>query len=380
MSFNQYVTLGNSGLRVCRLGLGALTFGTDWGWGADKAAARAMFNAYVDKGGNLIDTADLYTNGSSEQWVGEFVRDRGQRERMVIATKFSYNLDPENPNAGGNGRKNMLRAVEASLKRLGTDYVDLYLVHNWDMLTPAEEVMRTFDDLVRSGKVRYLGLSDVPAWYASRAQAIAECRGYEPLAALELEYSLAERTLENEFIELGVRHGMSVMVWSPLASGLLTGKYKDSPGSSPGEGRLQTMSGATNAYFARFTERNLAIVAELRAVAGELGRSMAQVAINWVAHRPGVATVLIGATQLAQLEDNLKALEFAIPAELSARVDAVSAPNPGSPYTFFAPGVQARMVGAHTVANKPAGYAPRTIIAGAGAAAGGAGDKFENAA
>jgi len=193
MSIRNYYTLGSSGLRVSRLALGTMTFGTDWGWGADKATARGLFNAYLEAGGNLLDTADLYTNGVSEQWVGEFIRERGLRDRVVVATKFSYNGDPGNPNAGGNGRKNMLRAVDGSLKRLGTDYIDLYLLHTWDMMTPVDEVMRTFDDLVRAGKVRHAGLSDVPAWYASRAQTIAQCRGTEPLAALQLEYSLAER-------------------------------------------------------------------------------------------------------------------------------------------------------------------------------------------
>jgi aryl-alcohol dehydrogenase-like predicted oxidoreductase len=180
MSRTQYFTLGHSGLRVSRLALGAMTFGTDWGWGTDKDTARQMFNTYIDRGGNLIDTADLYTNGVSEQWVGEFVRERQLRDRVVITTKFGFNSDPTNPNAGGNGRKNMLRAVEGSLRRLNTDYIDLYLMHAWDLLTPVEEVMRTFDDLVRSGKVRHIGLSNVPAWYASRAQTLAQLRGREP--------------------------------------------------------------------------------------------------------------------------------------------------------------------------------------------------------
>ena len=228
MSINQYYTLGRSGLRVSRLALGTMTFGTEWGWGADRDTACQLFNTYVDAGGNFIDTADLYTNGTSETWIGEFVRERGLRDRVAIATKFSYNADSGNPNTGGNGRKNILRAIDGSLQRLGTDYIDLYILHTWDRITPAEEVMRTLDDLVRAGKVRYVGLSDVPAWYASRAQTLAELRGYEPLSTLQLEYSLVERNIENEFIPLGTQHGMGVMVWSPLASGLLSGKYKPS--------------------------------------------------------------------------------------------------------------------------------------------------------
>ena len=362
MSLNSYFTLGNSGLRVSRLALGTMTFGTDWGWGADKDTARALFDAYVDAGGNLIDTADLYTNGISEQWVGEFVRERGRRDRMVITTKFSFSADPANPNAGGNGRKNILRAVEGSLKRLNTDYIDLYLLHAWDTLTPAEEVMRTFDDLVRAGKIRHAGMSNVPAWYASRAQAIAELRGYEPLSALQLEYSLTERGIENEYASLATLHGMGVMAWSPLASGLLSGKYKPSQSGQFGEGRLQTMSGSSNPAFEKLTERNFAIVAELENVARETGRSMAQIAVNWVAGRPGVGSVLIGATKLAQLEDNLQALDFELPAELRARLDEAGAPPVTYPYTFFTPGMQAMLTGASTIGDKPTGYAPRRLI------------------
>jgi aryl-alcohol dehydrogenase-like predicted oxidoreductase len=362
MSLDNYYTLGNSGLRVSRLALGAMTFGTDWGWGTDKAGAGALFDTYVEAGGNLIDTADLYTNGESERWVGEFVRERGLCDRMVIATKFSFNSDPGNPNAGGNGRKNMLRAVEGSLKRLGTDYIDLYLMHAWDMLTQPEEVMRTFDDLVRSGKVRHVGLSDVPAWYASRAQTIAEFRGYEPVSALQLEYSLVERGIENEFVDLGTRHGMGVMVWSPLGAGLLSGKYRPSAGGQFGQGRLQTVSGSDNPAFAKFSDRNFAIVAELERVAREVGRSMAQVAINWVANRPGVATVMLGATKLEQLQDNLGALDFSLPPELAARLDAASATAPGFPYNFFTNGMQAMIAGSHPVGDKPQGYVlPRRI-------------------
>src|SRR4028118_1129239 len=183
MSLDTYYTLGRSGLRVSRLALGAMTFGTESGWGADEDTARQLFNTYIDAGGNFIDTADLYTNGTSESWIGKFVAERGLRDRVVISTKFSYNAEPGNPNAGGNGRKNILRAVEGSLQRLGTDYIDLYILHTWDRITPAEEVMRTFDDLVSSGKVRHVGLSDTPAWYAARAQTLAEWRGYEPLTS-----------------------------------------------------------------------------------------------------------------------------------------------------------------------------------------------------
>lgn len=372
MSLASTYTLGRSGLRVSRLALGTMTFGTDWGWGADKATARAMFDAYVDAGGNLVDTADLYTNGNSETWLGEFVRERSLRDRMVIVTKYGYSAQPDNPNAGGNGRKNMIRAVEGSLRRLGTDYIDLYLLHSWDQLTPVDEVMRGFDDLVRAGKVRHVGLSNVPAWYASRAQTLAELRGYEPLSALQLEYSLVERAVEREFIPLGQQLGMGLMAWSPLASGLLSGKYRPSRDGQFGDGRLQTMAGADNPAFAKLTGRNFAIVAELEAVARELGRSMAQVALNWVAHRPGVASVLVGATRPEQLADNLGALDFVIPPALRDRLDAASSMPPGYPYSFFTPGMQAMLAGANPVGDKPAGYQPPIRIEAPAAAVGGA--------
>jgi aryl-alcohol dehydrogenase-like predicted oxidoreductase len=356
MERNDFYTLGRSGLRVSRLALGTMTFGTDWGWGTDKKGARGLFDRYVERGGNLVDTADLYTNGASEEWVGEFIADRKLRDQIVLATKFSFNANPDNPNAGGNGRKNILRAIEGSLRRLRTDYVDLYLLHAWDQLTPVEEVMRTLDDLVRAGKVRHVGLSDVPAWYASRAQALAEFRGFEPVCALQMEYSLVERAIENEFVPLGTRYGMGVMAWSPLASGLLSGKYKPSESGRFGEGRLQTVAGTGNPSFAKLTERNFAIVAELESVAREINRSMAQVALNWVANRPGVATVILGATKTEQMAENLQALDFTIPAELSARLETESTTPIGFPYTFFSPGMQAMLAGKHRVSDKPESY------------------------
>lgn len=367
MSLDTYYTLGRSGLRVSRLALGAMTFGTEWGWGADEETTRQLFNTYIDAGGNFIDTADLYTNGTSERLIGKFVAERQLRDRVVIATKFSYNAEPGNSNAGGNGRKNILRAVDGSLQRLGTDYIDLYILHTWDRITPAEEVMRTFDDLVRSGKVRHVGLSDVPAWYAARAQTLAEWRGYEPLSALQLEYSLVERNIEREFVPLGLELGMGVMVWSPLASGLLSGKYKPSQGASTGEGRLDTLKDSQNPAFQKFTEQNWNVVAELEQVAQELSRSMAQVAVNWTANRPGVGSVIVGATKLSQLKDNLAALDFTIPSELSDRLETASRPPAQFPYSFFEPEIQGMLHGGKPVGLKPSGYTPDVLIQSAGA-------------
>lgn len=366
----HYYTLGNSGLKVSRLALGAMTFGDDWGWGADEKNSRALFDSYIAAGGNFIDTADLYTNGNSERLLGKFIQETGTRDRLVIATKFSFNGQPGNPNAGGNGRKNILRAVEGSLRRLGTDYIDLYLLHAWDRVTPAAEVMRTFDELVRSGKVRYVGLSNAPAWFMAQAQTIAHERGYEPLVATQLEYSLAERQVEHEFVPLGAQLGLGMMVWSPLASGLLSGKYRPSASGADGTGRLATIAGSGNPAFEKFTPRNFEIVAELERVASAAGRSMAQVAVNWVANRPGVATVLLGATKLSQLQDNLGALDFTLPPELTARLDAVSAPSVPYPYTFFTDAMQGMIHGGATVGDKPATYHRPVLIATQGAGVG----------
>ncbi|MEM9671667.1 MAG: aldo/keto reductase [Bacteroidota bacterium] len=362
MSLDQYYTLGKTGLRVSRLSLGTMTFGSEWGWGAEKESARKLFDHYVDKGGNFFDTADLYTNGTSEQWLGEFVKDAGLRDRAVIATKFSYNADLGNPNAGGNGRKNIIRAVEGSLARLQTDYIDLLFLHTWDTLTPPEEVIKTLDNLVQSGKVRHIGLSDVPAWYASRMQTLAEMRGFEPISTLQMEYSLAERNIEKEYIPMGKELGMGVMVWSPLASGLLSGKYKPSEEKVSGEGRLASLANSGNPAFAKFTDRNWWIVETLEKVANEINQPMAAVAINWVANRPGVSNVILGATKLSQLEQTTSALDFKIPQELYDELNKVSEPTLEFPYSFFTPSMQSMLTGGTKVGDKPASYLVPHVI------------------
>jgi len=362
----DYYTLGNTGLKVSPLALGTMTFGNDWGWGADEANARQLFDSYLEAGGNFIDTADMYTNGNSELMLGRFVKDSGTRDRVVISTKFSYNAEPGNPNGGGNGRKNILRAVEGSLKRLATDYIDLYMLHTWDLVTPAAEVMRTLDDLVRSGKVRYIALSDVPAWYVAQAQTLAQERHWEPISTVQLEYSLVERNIEFEYRSLAKALGTGIMVWSPLGSGLLSGKYKPSQQGGEGSGRLASLANSGNPAFNKFTEKNWAIVAELEAVAKELNRSMAQVALNWVVNRPAVASVIVGATKLHQLQDNLGALEFEIPAELQQRLDEVSSPETRFPYSFFEPSLQGMINGGATVGDKPNSYQQPILVKGAG--------------
>jgi aryl-alcohol dehydrogenase-like predicted oxidoreductase len=358
MTMNRYTLLGRSGLRVSPISLGTMTFGTEWGWGADEAAAQRLFDLYVDEGGNFIDTADLYTNGTSEQWLGRFVAARGLRDQLVIATKYSYNAQAGNPNAGGNHRKNLMRALDGSLKRLGTDYIDLYYVHTWDRMTPVDEVMRTMDDAVRAGKIRYVGLSDTPAWFAARAQTLAQWRGFEPVAALQLEYSLVERNAELEFADLAAELGMGIVPWSPLAMGLLSGKYKPSERGAGQGGRLETVlaqsgGGTPPPGFDKLTPRNFDIVAELEAVAREAGRPMAQVALNWLHTRRGVSSIIVGATKPEQLRDSMAALDFTLAPELAARLDAASAPATPFPYYMFADGHQARIHGHVDVVSKP---------------------------
>ncbi len=353
---SEYFLLGRSGLRVSPLCLGTMTFGTEWGWGSPIEAAEAIFDRYLEVGGNFFDTADGYTGGRSEEMLGQFMKAKGNRDRVVLATKFTFNAFKGDPNAGGNSRKNMMRALEASLKRLQTDYIDLYWLHAWDMLTPVDEVMSGLNDLVSAGKIRYVGLSDTPAWYLARAQTLAELRGWAPICALQLEYSLVERNIEREHVPAALQLGMGICPWSPLASGLLTGKYKRSAGGFEGDGRLKITEQSPNPVFHKFSERNWRIVDVLLDVAKKLGRSPAQVALNWATKRPGMTSTIIGATKLEQLDDNLRALEFEIPADLSAKLEEIGRPETVFPYVFFDTTIQSNIRGGTQVSREPKWY------------------------
>jgi aryl-alcohol dehydrogenase-like predicted oxidoreductase len=374
MALDRYATLGRSGLRVSPLALGTMTFGEDWGWGADERASRRMFDAYLEAGGNFIDTADLYTGGHSEELVGKFIADAGVRDKVVLTTKYSYPARAGDPNLGGNGRKAMLRAVEASLRRLGTDYIDLYLLHTWDRITPAEEVLETFDALVRAGKIRHAGLSDVPAWYAAQMQMLARAHGKSPLVNMQLQYSLVERNIEREHVDLALELGMGITAWSPLAMGLLSGRYRPSRDGSggAGDGRLpKLMASGIPAVTDKFNARNWAIVAALEHVAVEAGQSMAQVAIQWAARQPAIGSVIVGASRPEQLDETLTSLDAPLSDAHMAALDAASALPEQFPYSFFAQGQQARLHGGVAVADKPDGYArPVRIAADPGAAGG----------
>ncbi|MEU8638540.1 aldo/keto reductase [Amycolatopsis sp. NPDC048633] len=349
MPLDQYYLLGRSGLRVSRLALGTMNFGTGGfhaAYGKTEDEVRPIFRKYLDEGGNFLDTADFYTAGESETILGRLIAEANVRDRVVLTTKFTNSVDPGDPNAGGNGRKHMVRALEASLRRLGTDHVDLFLLHTWDRLTPVEEVVRTLDDLVRAGKIRYAGLSDVPAWYAARAQSIAEANSLTPMINLQLPYSLVQREIETEHVPMGQHLGLGVTAWSPLAGGFLTGKYRDG-----GSGRLSDAQ--------TWTERDWQLLKPLEEVAGKLGVTMAQVAINWVATQPGIASAIVGASSADQLSKSMAALDFEIPAELRTVLDEASAVPPASVYRMFTPKYQNWIVTPDTkVGDKPDGYAP----------------------
>ena len=337
-AMKEYRTLGRTGLKVSPLGLGVMTYG----WGADKTAARSMFDLYRDRGGNLLDTADMYSGGESETWLGQFVRETKSRDQVVIATKFSFNSREGDPNAGGNGRKNILRAIDSSLRRLQTDYVDLYILHAWDCVTPVEEVLSTLNDLVRAGKVRHIGLSDVPAWYAARAQTLAEARRQEPIAILQLEYSLVSRNLEREHVPLALETGISIVPWSPLASGFLTGKYRRVDGKIVGSGRVFENKDSGNPTLEKFAkrERNWDVLDAVLKVAKEIGKTPTEVALAWVIGRPQVTSVLVGATRTEQLALNLAALDLQLPTEFERLLTEVSRLESTELDHFFEPTMQ----------------------------------------
>jgi len=329
MPLNSYVTLGRSGLRVSPFCLGTMTFGEEWGWGANPADAEAILSAYLERGGNFVDTANFYTKGHAEKIVGDFVgQDRSRRERMVIATKFFINLYPGDPNGGGSGRKAILAQCEQSLRRLQTDYIDLYWCHQFDRFTPIEETMRCLDDLVTSGKVRYIGFSDTPAWKVSQAQTIAHFRGWSPLIALQMEYSLLERTGEGELIPMAQELGLGVMPWGPLRSGALSGKYTR-------ENRESVKADRGDQVTAALTDRNYDLLDELQKIASELNSTVAAVSLAWVSRRPGVTSTLIGARTMKQLESNLVALDLPLTAVHIERLNQLTEPVLNFPAKFL---------------------------------------------
>jgi aryl-alcohol dehydrogenase-like predicted oxidoreductase len=326
LTLDTYRLLGRSGLRVSPLALGTATFGTEWGWGAGRAEARALFDAYVEQGGNLLDTANTYTNGSSERLLGEFAR--SERERLVLATKYSTLRRPGDPNSGGGGRKSLTASVEASLRQLGTDHLDLLYLHVWDFRTPPEEILRGLDDLVRRGKVLHVGICNTPAWQVSRMQTIADLRGWTPLVALQIEYNLIQRGAESDLIPMADELGLGVVPFSPLAGGVLTGKYR--------RGAPDSTRARFNEGLGLVTDRNLAVADAVGEIAAETGHTPAQVALAWTLRNPAVTSPIIGARTQAQLADNLGALRVDLTAEQVTRLDEASAPTPVFPHDLLA--------------------------------------------
>jgi aryl-alcohol dehydrogenase-like predicted oxidoreductase len=324
----KYRLLGKSGLRVSEAALGTMTFGEEWGWGSPKAEAQKVYETYREAGGNFIDTANFYTNGTSERFVGEFIQDH--RESVVLATKYSIAAPGNDPNAAGNHRKNMMQAVEASLKRLQTDYIDLYWVHIWDGITPVEEVMRGLDDLVRQGKVLYVGISDAPAWWVAQANTLAELRGWTQFVGLQIEYSLMERTVESELIPMAKALNLGVLAWSPLAKGVLSGKYH-------GEGKADggRMSNEGMKEFFPEEQRATRIISAVKAVSEQNGRSMAQVALAWLRHQVVPVIPIIGARKVSQLQDNLASLHLELSTEQLKSLDGASRIELGFPQSIY---------------------------------------------
>jgi aryl-alcohol dehydrogenase-like predicted oxidoreductase len=353
MSLTAFRALGRSGLIVSPLALGTMTFGPG-DWGADEATARAVYDAYRAAGGNFIDTADIYAGGESERLVGRFIAERGDRDAIVLSTKFAFNGSASplaaaqagrgNPNAGGAGAKNIHRALDASLRRLGTEYIDLYWMHIWDGVTPVEEIVQTLGDLVRAGKIRYYGLSDMPAWFATKAATIAAERRVPGPIALQVEYSLVARDVEAEHFPAARDGGMGIMPWSPLAGGFLSGKYRR--GDIAGKGRL---SGANPFGDSKFTDRNWTILEAVEQVAADLGRPVAQVALAWTLAKRGVGSTLIGASKVAQLDSNIAATDLHLDAAHLALLDEASTPPAGFSAALTSPTIRRMVYGGHDV-------------------------------
>ncbi|MCB9640953.1 MAG: aldo/keto reductase [Myxococcales bacterium] len=324
----RYRLLGKTGLRVSEICLGTMSFGQQWGFGADEATSHQVLDAYAAKGGNFLDTANKYHGGETEEIVGRWLT--GKRDRMVVATKYTLAMDHEDPNSAGNHRKNMVLSVEQSLKRLQTDYIDLLWVHAWDDYTPYEETMRALDDLVRSGKVLYIGVSDTPAWVVSASNVLADLRGWTSFVGLQIEYSLLERTPERDLLPMAEHFGLSVVAWAPLGGGVLTGKY------TRNEKPADSLRAAGNESRGRTSERNMMIAKAVDAVADELGVSSAQVANAWVQAQGYRYIPIVGARKVEQIEDSLGSALVKLSPEQLQKLDEVSKISLGFPHDFLA--------------------------------------------
>jgi aryl-alcohol dehydrogenase-like predicted oxidoreductase len=317
----KYKLLGRSGLRVSELCLGTMGFGTENGWGADKQISREVFDTFTNAGGNFLDTANFYTKGTSERYTGEFIH--AERDNFVVATKYSLFENEAHVNASGNSRKNMLQTVEASLKRLNTDYIDLLYLHIWDNLTPIDEVMRGLDDLVKQGKVLYLGISDTPAWVVAKSNTLAELMGWTQFIGLQVEYSLIQRTVERELMPMAEHFNMTVLPWAPLAGGALSGKYLKGE-----KGRIKENS-------VRLNERSTRIAQEVVAIADELNVQPSHIALKWLMQQTVSCIPIVGATKASQVKENLECTALTLSEEHRSRLNEVSAFELGFPAAFY---------------------------------------------
>lgn len=322
----RYRLLGQSGLRVSEICLGTMSFGTQWGFGADEPTSHKVLDAYAEAGGNFLDTANKYHGGETEEIVGKWIR--GRRDRTVLATKYTLSMDHRDPNAAGSHRKNLSLAVDGSLRRLGTDYIDLLWVHAWDRHTPFEETMRALDDTVRSGKVLYIGVSDTPAWVVSASNVLAVLRGWTQFVGLQIEYSLIERTVERDLVPMAEHFGMSVLAWAPLAAGVLTGKYTRT-------GNHESFRRAANEQRGRTTGKALEIARTVDSIADELGATSAQVATAWVMSRGYGVIPIVGARTVDQINDTLASARVQLSMDQRKRLNDVSRIEPGFPNGFL---------------------------------------------
>lgn len=323
----KYKLLGRSGLKVSELCLGTMTFGKEWDFGSDKNESKQVFDTFVNAGGNFIDTANFYTNGTSETYIGEFIK--AEREKFVIATKYTLTMNPNDPNASGNHRKNMRQSLDASLKRLKTDYIDLYWIHAWDGQTPSDEVMRALDDMVRAGKILYVGSSDTPAWVVSQCNTMADLKGWSPFVALQLEYSLLERNIEREYFPMSKALDQSIVAWSPLGMGVLTGKYSK---ELPKDSRFSKGGAMQNRYL---TKHNLNIGDAVVALAKDLGKPASQVALAWVRQQAPNIIPIIGARNPQHLVDNIESLNVELTPQQMQKLNDVSEFHVGFPQEFL---------------------------------------------
>jgi aryl-alcohol dehydrogenase-like predicted oxidoreductase len=328
----RYRLLGRSGLRVSEICLGTMSFGMQWGFGADEETSHEILDHYAEAGGNFLDTANKYHGGETEEILGNWFANReGRRDRTVVATKYTLSMDHRDPNASGNQRKSLHSAIEGSLRRLGTDYIDLLWVHAWDDYTPYEETMRALDDLVRAGKVLYIGVSDTPAWVVSASNTLAELRGWTSFIGLQIEYSLLQRTPERDLLPMAEHFGMSILAWAPLAGGVLTGKYTRDPKHSS----TDSLRKQGNVSRGRTSEHALEIARMVDAIADELGVTSTQVAAAWVMAQGYRYIPIVGARKLEQLQDSLGAATVTLePAQLAKLAEA-SKIRLGFPHDFL---------------------------------------------